>query len=56
MVYLNEAIQEFSLKQSFILSIHGEFQWGLISSKAVGSMSAVLVEKGFFVGVFQVFC
>ena len=59
MLYLEAAIQGFSLKYSFSF----KFSWGipvwgakLISSKAAGCISVVLVEEGSFMGVPQVFC
>ena len=62
MLYLEGAILVFFLRFS-ILGILKDFPregvervCGLISIKAAGSMSAVLVEVGSFVGVSQVFC
>ena len=54
MVYLEAVIQGFSLNSYFI------YTWGIsvigsISSGAAGTLSAVLVEVGSFVGVSQVF-
>ena len=56
MINLEAAIQRYSLKKP----IHLMYIWGipvvgLISSKAAGSMSAILVGVGSFVGVSQVF-
>ena len=56
MITLKAVIQGFFL----IIVIHFRYAWGipvggLISSKAAGCMSAVLVEGGSFVGVPRVF-
>ena len=55
MVYLEAAIQGFSLKEPFVLGTPGEFPWGLLSVKAADCMSIVLVDKGSFGGVSQGF-
>ena len=55
MVYLEAAIQGFSLKQSFILGVLVKFPWRLIFSKAAGCTSTVLVEVGSSIGFSQVF-
>ena len=56
MVYLEAVIQEFSLKHLFYFI----YTWGIpvvgsISSRAAGTISAILVRLGSFVGVSQVF-
>ena len=55
-VYLEAAIQEFSLKQPFISGILEEFPRGLIPSRTAGCMSAVLVEVSSFMDGSRVFC
>ena len=56
MVYLEAVIQGFSLKKLFyFIYTLGIPVVGSISSRAAGTMSAVLVEVGSFVGVSQVF-
>ena len=57
MVCLKAAIQGFSLKQSFYFM----YTWGIpvvefISSRAAGTMPAILMGVVSFVGVSQVFC
>ena len=49
MAYLEAAIQGFTWGYTWGIPVGG-----IISSKAAGCMSAVLVEVGPFVGVFQV--
>ena len=56
MVYLKRLFKAFPENSHSLLGILGELPWGIISSKATGSISAVLVNVGFFVGVSQVFC
>ena len=51
-----QLLRVFFLKQPFALSIIRKSLWGLISSRAAGCMSDVLVEVGSLVGVSQVFC
>ena len=55
MVYLEAVIQGFSLKKSFYFIFTWEIPVvGSISSRAAGTMSAVLVGVGSVVGVSQV--
>ena len=55
MVYLEAVIQGFSLKKLFyFIYTLGIPVVGSISSRAAGTMSAVLVEVGSFVGISQV--
>ena len=56
MVYLEAAIQGFSLEKVNLFYVYlGIPVVGLISCKAAGSMTAVLLGIGSFVGISQVF-